>query len=156
MTEGCRSCRISEFDDGILSSSEQILGGGGGGLERLQGLHNSIDAPHHMSERDLLPYPNVNVGIHGWAMEPWSSDTKLSRVGDRSWIGWGNTAELELELIKDRGHGPAGAVEPCSAPHRRDRGYKRGNACSKILMPMTPVELLLIILYRCRADLLTN
>jgi hypothetical protein len=30
----------------------------------------------------------------------------LSHVEDRGWIGGGNTAELELELINDRGLGP--------------------------------------------------
>jgi hypothetical protein len=51
---------------------------------------------------------------------------RFSHVGDRGWIGGGNTVKLELELINDRGLGPP-------APHRRGRGYKRGYACSEIL-----------------------
>jgi hypothetical protein len=45
----------------------------------------------------------------------------LSRVGDRGWIGGGNTAELELELIKDRASGSCrrgGAVSDV-APSRQ-------------------------------------
>jgi hypothetical protein len=47
----------------------------------------------------------------------------LSRVGHRGWIGGGNIAELELELIKDRGPGPCqrGGAVPDIALSRQGR-----------------------------------
>jgi hypothetical protein len=45
----------------------------------------------------------------------------LSCVGDMGWIGGGNIAELELELIKDRCRGPCGrdGAVPDVAPSRQ-------------------------------------
>jgi hypothetical protein len=68
----------------------------------------------------------------------------MSQVGDRGWIGGGNTAELDVKLEMIQALNLAGATELCPAPHHRGRGYKRRRPLTKHLMILVTWGWLLI------------